>query len=122
MIHCTHAAMVRHLRHPWKRLITVGRAYELLRHDLLEHLKILQDRIGFEYTRFHAIFHDEMQVYSEDEQGRPVYQWKHVDRILDDTRALGLRHVIELNSMPTLLASGTQTIFNLKMNVTPPKS
>lgn len=110
------------MRHPWKRLITVGRAYELLRHDLLEHLKILQERIGFEYTRFHAIFHDEMQVYSEDEQGNPVYQWKHVDRILDDTRQLGLRHVIELNSMPKLLASGTQTIFNFAMNVTPPKS
>ena len=122
MIHCTHAAIDHRFRHPWKRLITVGRAYELLRHDLLEHLKILQDRIGFEYTRFHAIFHDEMQVYSEDEQGLPVYQWKHIDRILDDTRALGLRHVIELNSMPALLASGTQTIFNFEMNVTPPKS
>lgn len=122
MLHCTHSSDDRHLRHPWKRLVTVGRAYELLRHDLLEHLKILQDRIGFEYTRFHAIFHDEMQVYSEDDQGRAVYQWKHVDRILDDTRALGLRHVIELNSMPALLASGTQTIFNFKMNVTPPKS
>ncbi len=110
------------LRHPWKRLITVGRAYELLRHDLLEHLRILQERISFDYTRFHAIFHDEMQVYTEDTEGRPVYQWKHVDRILDDTRALGLRHVIELNSMPRLLASGDQTIFNFKMNVTPPKS
>jgi len=122
MIFCQHSPNERRLRHPWKRLITIGRAYELLRHDLLEHLKILQDRIGFEYTRFHAIFHDEMQVYSEDEQGRPVYQWKHIDRILDDTRALGLRHVIELNSMPALLASGTQTIFNFEMNVTPPKS
>ncbi len=116
-------AQTRHtLRHPWKRLVTVGRAYELLRHDLLEHLRILQERIGFDYTRFHAIFHDEMQVYTEDAQGHPVYQWKHVDRILDDTRALGLRHVIELNSMPRLLASGDQTIFNFKMNVTPPKS
>ncbi|MEI6034379.1 MAG: hypothetical protein WCS65_08895 [Verrucomicrobiae bacterium] len=112
----------RTLRHPWKRLVTIGRAYELLRHDLLEHLRILQERIGFDYTRFHAIFHDEMQVYTEDAQGRPVYQWKHVDKILDDTRALGLRHVIELNSMPGLLASGDQTIFNFKMNVTPPKS
>ncbi len=109
------------LRMPWKRLVTLGRAYELLRADLLEHLKILQARIGFDYTRFHAIFHDEVQVYTEDAQGRPVYQWKHVDRILDDTLALRLRHVIELNSMPALLASGTQSIFNFKMNVTPPK-
>lgn len=69
MLLCTHAPTDRRLRNPWKRLITVGRAYELLRHDLLEHLRILQERIGFEYIRFHAIFHDEMQVYSEDAEG-----------------------------------------------------
>lgn len=115
------ASPARRLRMPWKRLLTVGRAFELLRADLLEHLRLLRREIGFEYLRFHALFHDEMRVYAEDSSGRPVYQWKHVDRVLDDTLALGFRHVIELNSMPALLASGDRAIFNFKMNVTSPR-
>src|ERR1017187_3403406 len=50
------------LRMPWKNCIAVGRAYELLRRDLLEHLAKVQREIGFRYCRFHGIFHDDMEV------------------------------------------------------------
>ena len=116
------SASHKHLKMPWKKAITVGRAYDLLRNDLLEHLEILQTQIGYEYIRFHAIFHDDMNVYKEDAKGNPIYQWHQVDKILDSTLKLGLRHIIELNPMPAALASGSQTIFTYKMNCTPPKS
>jgi len=41
MILGTPAAADKRLRHHWKWLNTVGRAYELMHNDLLEHLKIL---------------------------------------------------------------------------------
>lgn len=41
MILGTPAAAGKRLRHHWKWLNTVGRAYELMHNDLLEHLKIL---------------------------------------------------------------------------------
>ncbi len=44
-----------------------------------------------------------------------------MDKILDATRELGFKHVLELNPMPATLASGNQTMFHFKMNVTPPK-
>ena len=31
---------------PWKKAVAVGRAYDLLRNDLLEHLAIIQEQIG----------------------------------------------------------------------------
>ncbi|MDE5995600.1 MAG: hypothetical protein K2G56_01645, partial [Eubacterium sp.] len=43
----------------FKKLITFGRAAEGLRADFQEQLKELQSEIGFEYIRFHGLFHDD---------------------------------------------------------------
>ena len=71
------------LRQPWKRGIAVGRAYELLRADLLEHLAYLQREIGYEYCRFHALFHDDMGVVTRDADGHLRFHWHHVDKVYD---------------------------------------
>ncbi|HEX8835200.1 MAG TPA: hypothetical protein VF719_13415 [Abditibacteriaceae bacterium] len=110
------------LRQPWKRGIAVGRAYELLRTDLIEHLRFLQREIGYEYCRFHALFHDDMGVVTRDANGRLHYRWHHVDKIYDALLELGLKPFVELNPMPEALASGTQKMFFYRMNVTPPAS
>jgi len=106
---------------PWKKGIAVGRAYELLRADLLTHLTICQREIGFEFCRFHALFHDEMAVVRRDATGNLVYQWRFVDEIFDRLRSVGLRPFVELNPMPSALASGKQRMFWYGMNVTPPR-
>lgn len=115
-------ATQKHLKMPWKKAVTVGRAYDLLRGDLLDHLAIIQKEVGYEYLRFHAIFHDDMNVYREDAAGNPVYQWHQVDKIIDSTLKLGFKHILELNPMPAAMASGSETIFVYKMNCTPPNS
>lgn len=109
------------LRQPWRRLITVGRAHDLLRADLVGHLRFLQRTIGYDYCRFHATFHDDLQVVTRDKQGRLACHWHLVDRVYDTLRELGLKPFVELNPMPAALASGSKTMFAYKMNVTPPR-
>lgn len=108
------------LRRPWKNGIAVGRAYDLTRSDLLEHLSWLQREIGFRSCRFHALFHDDMAVVRRRPDGSLLYQWHHVDKVFDALLRLGLRPFVELNPMPATLASGSQTMFHYAMNITPP--
>ncbi len=108
------------LHHPWRNLITVGRAYDLLRADLLKHLSWLQDEIGYRYCRYHALFHDDMGVVKRLPSGDLVYHWHHVDKVHDALLARGLKPFVELNSMPAALASGKETMFYYRMNITPP--
>jgi xylan 1,4-beta-xylosidase len=110
------------LQMPWKRGIAVGRAYDLLRTDLIEHLRLLQREIGYGYCRFHALFHDDMGVVSRGSDGQLLFRWHHIDKIYDSLLELGLRPFVELNPMPAALASGKQKMFHYAMNVTPPAS
>jgi len=110
------------LRMPWKNCIAVGRAYDLTRADLLDHLKYIQENIGYKYCRFHAIFDDDMRVVTRSTNGSINYNWHQIDQVYDALLKIGLRPFVELNPMPTALASGTTLMFNYKMNVTPPKS
>jgi xylan 1,4-beta-xylosidase len=109
------------LHMPWRNCIAVGRGYELLRKDLFDHLRILQRDIGYNYCRFHGIFHDDVAVVVRRPDGKIQYQWHQVDKIYDSLLEIGLRPFVELNPMPAAMASGTQTIFWWKMNVTPPR-
>jgi xylan 1,4-beta-xylosidase len=107
--------------HPWKRSIAMGRAYELLREDALSHLRATQKVMGYQHCRFHGIFHDDMAVVRRGSDGGLHFQWHQVDKVYDALLEMGLKPFVELNPMPSALASGTQTIFEWKMNVTPPR-
>jgi xylan 1,4-beta-xylosidase len=111
------------LNMPWRNCIAVGRAQNLLRADLLKHMEYAQKIMGYRYCRFHAIFDDQLNVVNRDPKtGRLFFQWHETDQIYDALLKLGIRPFVELNPMPQVLASGTQTMFDYKMNVTPPKS
>jgi xylan 1,4-beta-xylosidase len=45
-------------------------------------------------------------AYTEDAQGRPVYDWKIVDRIFDAYRDAGVRPLVEIGFMPEALTTG----------------
>jgi xylan 1,4-beta-xylosidase len=106
---------------PWRNAIAVGRAFELLREDLVAHLALLQRVIGFRSCRFHAIFDDDMQVAVRTADGAIAYRWRLVDQVYDRLLALGLKPFVELNPMPTALASSDKTVFAYRMNVSPPR-
>jgi len=101
--------------------VGAGRANEGLRADWQRQLRQVRAECGFRYIRFHGLFCDDMGVYQEDKQGRPIYNWQYVDELFDFLESIGMKPFVELGFMPAALASGPQTIFWYKANVTPPK-
>ena len=112
----------RPLRASWRQGIAMGRAYELLRSDAREHLRTVQCALGFQWCRFHGLFHEDMAVVARRRDGRLIFQWSQVDEILDFLLSIGLRPFIELNPMPFALASSPSSMFAWNMNVSPPRS
>jgi xylan 1,4-beta-xylosidase len=102
--------------------IGAGRAAEGLRADWQHQLKMCQDEIGFKYIRFHGLLCDDMGVYAETKDGQPRHNWQYIDALYDSLLAMNLRPFVEISFMPDALASGKQTIFWWKANVTPPKA
>lgn len=110
------------LRHPWRRCITVGRGYELLRADLQEHLRFLRREFGYRHIRFHASFHDDVAVVHKLPDGSIAYRWTQLDHIYDFLVEAGFDPIVEINPMPKALASGEETFFWYEKNITPPAS
>lgn len=101
--------------------VGAGRANEGLRADWQRQLRHVHGECGFRYIRFHGLFCDDMGVYSEDKQGRAIYNWQYVDELFDFLLGIGMKPFVELSFMPAALASSHQTIFWYRANVTPPK-
>ena len=109
--------------HFWETMFGSGRAVLALRENYRRDLKDVHDQIGARYVRFHAIFHDEVGVYDEDQQGNPVYNFSYVDQIYDGLLAEGVRPFVEISFMPRKLAAKEAIHpFWYKQNVSPPKS
>jgi xylan 1,4-beta-xylosidase len=92
----------------------------LLREANQQQLALARQELGFRYIRFHGIFLDDLEAYKEVD-GKPVYNWTKIDTVYDVIRKAGMKPFIELGFMPNDLASGKQTIFYWKGNVTQPK-
>jgi xylan 1,4-beta-xylosidase len=91
--------------HYWEHTFGSGRAILSLREGYREDLRAVKAVTAVSYVRFHAIMHDEVGVYSEDAQGRPVYNFSYVDQIYDGLLANGVRPLVELSFMPRALAN-----------------
>ena len=69
--------------HFWEQMFGSGRAILTLRESYRDDLRAVHAITGFRYVRFHAILHDELGVYTEDEHGNPVYNFAYVDQVYD---------------------------------------
>ncbi len=110
--------------HFWERMFGSGRAILTLRESYREDVRAVKQVADFRYVRFHAIFHDEVGVYNEDEHGNPVYNFSYVDQIYDGLLKNGVRPFVEISFMPKKLAFNPDALhpFWYKQNVSPPKS
>src|SRR5713226_3022546 len=59
--------------HFWEKMFGSERGIITLRESCRNDLRETKLITGFEYVRFHAIFHDEVGFYDEDKDGKPVY-------------------------------------------------
>ena len=99
-----------------------GRAILSLRDSYRRDLREVKQITGFEYVRFHAIFHDEVGVYDQDASGKPIYNFSYVDQIYDGLLENGVRPFVELSFMPEKLAAQrTYQSFWYKPIVSPPQ-
>jgi len=108
--------------HFWEHMFGSGRAALTLRESYRQDLREVKQVTGMEYVRFHALFHDEMGVYDENEQAQPIYNFSYVDQVYDGLLANGVRPFVELSFMPKkLAASPILHAFWYKPTVAPPK-
>jgi xylan 1,4-beta-xylosidase len=109
--------------HYWEKMFGSERAIVTLRHSYRNDLRETKRITGFEYVRFHAVFHDEMGVYDEDAQGKPLYNFSYVDQVYDGLLENNVRPFVELSFMPRKLAANPNALhlFWYKPNVAPPK-
>ncbi|HEX3045064.1 MAG TPA: glycoside hydrolase [Bacillota bacterium] len=105
----------------FKECIGAGRANEGLRADWQQQLALVKKECDFKYLRMHGLLSDDMGVYKEDQFGNPEYNFQYIDVLYDYLLSIGIKPFVELGFMPAILASGRQTIFWWKGNVTPPK-
>jgi xylan 1,4-beta-xylosidase len=110
--------------HFWEQMFGSGRAILTLRESYRDDLRAVKQVADFRYVRFHAILHDEIGVYSEDEHGNPVYNFAYVDQIYDGLLKDGVRPFVEISFMPKKLAFNPDALhpFWYKPNVSPPRS
>jgi len=105
----------------FKQCVGAGRANEGLRADWQQQLAYVKKECDFKYIRMHGLLSDDMAVYREDEKGNPEYDYMYIDALFDFLHSIGIKPFVELGFMPPALASGNQTIFWWRGNVTPPK-
>ncbi len=94
-------------------------AYLTLREDLREHVRLAQKEIGFGGIRFHGIFTEYVGVIhnGEDADG-PKLNFQNATKIYEFFVGQGMKPFVELGFMPVRLASGPQTIFDYRGNIT----
>jgi xylan 1,4-beta-xylosidase len=109
--------------HFWEKMFGSERGIVTLRESYRNDLRETKRITGFEYVRFHAIFHDELGLYDETPDGKPVYNFSYVDQIYDGLLENKVRPFIELSFMPKKLSADANALhpFWYKQNVAPPK-
>ncbi|MFC6859526.1 GH39 family glycosyl hydrolase [Zunongwangia atlantica] len=104
----------------FKECIGAGRANEGLRADWQQQLAEIKKDCDFKYIKMHGLLTDDMGVYKLDDEGNPQYNYQYIDALYDYILEIGMKPFVEISFMPNYLASGDETIFWWKGNITPP--
>jgi xylan 1,4-beta-xylosidase len=81
-------------------------------------MKIQHDAIGFRSVRFHGLFDDDMQVVTLG----GGWNWTTIDNTYDFLYSLQIKPYVELDFMPTALASSNASFLHYHANVSPPRN
>jgi xylan 1,4-beta-xylosidase len=92
------------LEHYWSKCVSAGRANEGLRASWQEQLEMVHNACGFEYVRFHGLFHDDMFVFNYDKDSNVVYNWQYIDDVYDRMLDIGVRPFVEFSFFPKAMS------------------
>lgn len=109
---------------PWLRCIGSDRLSTMLRQEYWDRLRQVRTVLPFEFIRCHGLFGDELGVVRRGLPGNPdglFFNFSYLDQIFDTLLAHQVRPYLELGFMPEALASGPETVFWWKGNITPPR-
>lgn len=107
--------------HYWEQCVGSCHAATVLREDVRAQIRKAHQECGFQYLRFHGLFDDDMSVVIQPLfGGEPIISFYNIDSIFDFLLETGMKPFVELGFMPEAFASGKQTCFHYKANVTPP--
>lgn len=112
-----------HFTKPWAHCVGSDRVSTMLRSEYWERFRTLQKVMAVPYIRCHGLLCDELAVVRRHEwegKKRLTFNFTYLDQIFDTMREHRVKPFVELGFMPEALASGEQTIFWWKGNVTPP--
>jgi xylan 1,4-beta-xylosidase len=108
------------LPHFWEHTIGSGHATLALRADWQAQMQRSHKELGFGHVRFHGLLCDDMGTLVA-EGDTFFYSFFNADLVFDFLLSIGMKPFVELSFMPEALASGTQTVFHYRANVTPPR-
>src|SRR5271170_2543755 len=118
--HCGLAGSASNLPHFWEHTVGSGHATLALRADWQAQMRRAHDELGFRYVRFHGLLSDDVGTLIA-EGDTLFYSFFNADQIFDFLLSIGMRPFVELSFMPSALASGDQTVFHYRANVSPPR-
>jgi xylan 1,4-beta-xylosidase len=106
-------------RHSYEECVSSCRAALALRSDWQAQLRKCHHELGFRHVRLPGLLNDEMSVCVGG-PGWLEHRFHNVDTLYDFLLGVGVRPLVQLSYMPTVLASGEQTVHHYRANVTPP--
>jgi xylan 1,4-beta-xylosidase len=108
------------LNHVWEHTAGSCHAPLALRADWQAQLARCRRELGFRFVRFHGLLCDDVGTCVM-HQGRLIDSFFNADAIIDSLLSIDVRPFVELSFMPEALASGDDTVFHYRANVTPPR-
>lgn len=85
-------------RQYWKQMMNAGRAADLLRYDMQEHVLMLKKELGFFCVRIWDVFHPEMLIDVNDKDGN--YNFEKIDKVFDFLVENEMSPYVELGFKP----------------------
>lgn len=97
----------------YKRFIGISRAKELLYAPVRDQLIEAQRNMQFDFIKMHSILDDDLFVYTEDIDGKPIYNFNLIDQIFDFLASINLKPLVQFSFMPEALAiDSNRRLFN----------
>lgn len=78
----------------WKGIINIGRAEDLLKNEIQEHILLLKQSLDFIYVRFWSVFSEVLLIDIKNKQGK--YNFTKLDSIVDFLLSVHLKPFIDM--------------------------